>query len=75
MHRIIVVWKFSTVPLIFAKNLIMEQTQKKSTTLYWILFFVSVAAFFVMYYSPFANYITATLPFICYYLVKAMDLI
>lgn len=53
----------------------MEQSQKKSTALYWILFFVSVAAFFVMYYSPFANYITATLPFICYYLVKAMDLI
>jgi len=53
----------------------MEQSQKKSTTLYWILFFLSVAAFFVLYFSPYANMITATLPFVCYYLVKAMDLI
>jgi hypothetical protein len=53
----------------------MEQTKKKSSALYWVLFLLSVAAFFVMYYSPLANYITATLPFICYYLVKAMDLI
>lgn len=53
----------------------MTQTQKKSSALNWILFFLSVAAFVIMYYSPFANYITATLPFVCYYLVKAMDLI
>jgi len=53
----------------------MEQAKKKSSAIYWLLFFISVAAFFVMYYSPMANYITATLPFICYYLVKAMDLI
>ncbi len=65
----------SSSPYLRKKFENMEQTQKKSTTLYWILFLVSVAAFFVMYYSPFANYITATLPFICYYLVKAMDLI
>jgi hypothetical protein len=49
--------------------------EKKETLVNWILFFVSVAAFFVMYFSPFANYITATLPFICYYLAKALDLI
>lgn len=53
----------------------MEQTQKKSSLLSWILFFVSVAAFFVLYFSPLANFITATLPFICYYLAKALDLI
>jgi len=53
----------------------MEQSQKKSNTLYWILFLLSVAAFFIMYYSPMANYITGTLPFVCYFLVKAMDLI
>jgi hypothetical protein len=29
-----------------------------------------------MYFTPgFANYITATFPFICYYFVKALDLI
>ncbi|MFY7880279.1 MAG: hypothetical protein ACOVP6_09425 [Lacibacter sp.] len=49
--------------------------EKKSSVLNWILFFVSVAAFFVFYFSPLANYITATLPFICYYLAKALDLI
>jgi hypothetical protein len=53
----------------------MEQAKKKSSALYWLLFFISVAAFVLMYYSPLANYITATLPFVCYYLVKAMDLI
>ena len=49
--------------------------EKKSAMLNWILFFISVAAFFVMYFSPMANYITATLPFICYYLAKALDLL
>jgi hypothetical protein len=51
------------------------ETAKKSTALSWILFFVSVAACVLMYFSPFANYITATLPFIVYYFAKALDLI
>jgi hypothetical protein len=51
------------------------ETAKKSTTLSWIFFLVSVAASILMYYSPFANYITATFPFICYYFAKALDLI
>jgi hypothetical protein len=62
-------------PLNFAKIYPMEQVKKKSSAIYWILFFISVAACALMYFSPFANYITATLPFICYYFVKAMDLI
>ncbi|MBY0478887.1 MAG: hypothetical protein K2Q24_14655 [Chitinophagaceae bacterium] len=49
--------------------------EKKSSALNWILFFVSVAAFVLLYISPYANYITATLPFIVYYLAKALDLI
>jgi hypothetical protein len=53
----------------------MEQVKKKSSAVYWLLFFISVAACVLMYFSPYANYITATLPFICYYFVKAMDLI
>ncbi|TWI83856.1 hypothetical protein IQ13_1974 [Lacibacter cauensis] len=50
--------------------------EKKSSALNWILFFVSVVVCVAMYLSPmFANYITATFPFICYYFVKALDLI
>ncbi|MEJ8840841.1 hypothetical protein WG954_00505 [Lacibacter sp. H375] len=50
--------------------------EKKSSALNWILFFVSVAACVIFYFTPaFANYITATFPFICYYFVKALDLI
>ena len=50
--------------------------EKKSSALNWILFFVSVVVCVAMYLSPmFANYITATLPFICYYFAKALDLI
>jgi predicted permease len=64
-----------TPALISQKINRMEQVKKKSSAIYWILFFISVAACVLMYFSPFANYITATLPFICYYFVKAMDLI
>ncbi|HMO32521.1 MAG TPA: hypothetical protein PKE63_04725 [Lacibacter sp.] len=53
----------------------MEQIQKKSSALYWILFFVWVAVCVIMYFSPFANFITATFPMICYYLAKALDLL
>jgi len=49
--------------------------EKKSSALNWILFFVSVAVCVVFYFTPMANYITATFPFICYYFVKALDLI
>ncbi len=49
--------------------------EKKSTALNWILFFVSVAACVILYFTPYANFITATFPFIVYYLAKALDLI
>lgn len=52
-----------------------QRMEKKSSALNWILFFVSVAAFVLLYISPYANFITVTLPFIVYYLAKALDLI
>ncbi|WP_407528266.1 hypothetical protein PDL71_08915 [Lacibacter sp. MH-610] len=52
------------------------ETTKKSTAISWLLFFLFVALTVVMYFSDsFANYITATLPFIVYYFAKALDLI
>lgn len=52
------------------------ETTKKSTAISWLLFFLFVALTVAMYFSDtFANYITATLPFIVYYFAKALDLI
>jgi hypothetical protein len=52
------------------------ETAKKSAMLSWVFFFLSVAACVAMYFSDtFANYITATLPFIVYFFAKALDLI
>lgn len=48
----------------------------KSRLINWVLFFASVAAFFLLYFSDGgANYITVTLPFVCYFFAKAMDII
>ncbi|MFT3678797.1 MAG: hypothetical protein QM791_00905 [Ferruginibacter sp.] len=49
------------------------ESSKKSTTLYWILFFVSVAAFFFVYKIG-GGYCSMVLPFNCTYFAKAMDL-
>jgi len=54
------------------KNL--NYMDKKSTALNWVLFFVSVGAFVLLYFT-YAEYITVTLPFIVFYLAKALDLI
>lgn len=53
----------------------MDTANNKSKGLYWILFLLSVVAFFVVYASPAANFITLTLPFIGYFFVKALDVI
>ena len=46
---------------------------KRSTSMYWLLFFVSVAAFFLVYaFLP--EMLTLTLPFICTFFAKAMDI-
>jgi hypothetical protein len=50
----------------------MEST-KKSTGLYWILFFASVAAFFGVYAIG-GGYCSMVLPFNCTFFAKAMDL-
>lgn len=50
----------------------MEST-KKSTALYWILFFLFVAAFFVVYQVG-GGYCSMVLPFVCTYFAKAMNL-
>lgn len=52
----------------------MDNTKNKSSFLYWVLFFASVASFFLVY-AFVGNYITVTLPFICYFFAKALDII
>ncbi|MBS1948122.1 MAG: hypothetical protein JST47_10180 [Bacteroidetes bacterium] len=50
----------------------MEET-KKSTGLYWILFLLSVVAFFVLYHYI-GGVCILSLPFICTFFAKAMDI-
>ncbi|HWK06559.1 MAG TPA: hypothetical protein VNS58_23150 [Puia sp.] len=50
----------------------MEQ-QKKYTGLYWLLFFLSTAAFIWSIEAKF-EYMTLILPFVCTSFVKAMDI-
>ena len=59
----------------FCQNLliIMEST-KKSTTLYWVGFFASVAAFFYVYKIG-GGYCSMVLPFNCTFFAKAMNLL
>jgi hypothetical protein len=51
----------------------MEST-KKSTGLYWALFFVSVAAFFFVYKIG-GGYCSMVLPFNVTFFAKALDLV
>jgi hypothetical protein len=51
----------------------MEST-KKSTTLYWVGFFASVAAFFYVYKIG-GGYCSMVLPFNCTFFAKAMNLL
>jgi hypothetical protein len=50
------------------------ETTKKSTGLYWILFFLSLIAFVVVYMVG-GGYCSMVLPFILTFFVKAMDLL
>ena len=50
----------------------MEQT-KKYTGLYWLLFFISTAAFIAAIALRF-EYLTLILPFVCTFFVKALDI-
>jgi hypothetical protein len=47
--------------------------QKKNTAAYWLLFFVSTAAFALAWATHF-SYLTLILPFVATSFVKAMDI-
>jgi hypothetical protein len=51
----------------------MEET-KKSTGIYWLLFFISSAvfAYLCMFHG---DLLSAAIPFVCFFLVKALDII
>jgi hypothetical protein len=50
----------------------MEQ-EKKNTGMYWLLFFISSAAFIAAIYFHF-EYLTLIIPFVGTFFVKAMDI-
>ena len=52
----------------------MMELTKKSTGLYWALFFVSVAVFFFVYYIG-GGYCSMILPFNVTLFAKALDLV
>lgn len=49
------------------------ETTKKSTGLYWILFALSVVGFVLLYMFK-GELLTLSLPFICTFFAKAMDI-
>jgi len=51
----------------------METTAKKSRAIYWILFFISIAAFFGVYAIG-GGYCSLVLPFNVTFFALAMDL-
>jgi hypothetical protein len=50
------------------------ETTKKRTGLFWILFLLSVAAFFIVLWSPIGAYCSMVLPFVTTFFAKALDL-
>ena len=61
------------ISLTFAQISLMEQ-KKKSTAGYWLLFFVSTAAF-VWAVAVHFSFLTLILPFVFTSFVKAMDIV
>lgn len=51
------------------------ETTKKRTGLYWVLFLLSVAGFFLVLQSPIGSYCSLVLPFNTTFFAKALDLI
>jgi len=47
---------------------------KKRTGLFWILFILSLVAFYFVYQSPIGSYVSMVLPFNTTFLAKALDL-
>jgi hypothetical protein len=58
---------------IFAKIILTMESTKKSTGLYWILFFASIAAS-VIVYKVGGGYCSMVLPFNVTFFAKALDL-
>lgn len=52
----------------------MEQTRKKNTAIWWVVFLVSTAALVYAIAAPWA-YLTMILPIVCTSFVKALDII
>lgn len=50
------------------------ETTKRKTGLYWVLFLISVAAFFAVLYSPYGSYCSMVLPFNFTLFAMALDL-
>ncbi len=50
------------------------ETTKKKTGLYWVLFLISVVAFFAVLWSPIGAYCSMVLPFNTTFFAKALDL-
>ena len=65
-------FEFGSFRLNLHKFFLMEQ-QKKYTGIYWLLFFISAAAFILAIATHF-SYLTLILPFVCTFFVKAMDI-
>jgi hypothetical protein len=60
--------------VLYLQKIKVMQTAKKSTGLYWILFLISVAAFFWVY-SVAGGYCSLVLPFNVTFFAKALDLL
>ena len=60
--------------VLYLPKIIKMETTKKKTGLYWILFLISVAAFFVVLASPIGSYCSMVLPFNVTFFAKALDL-
>jgi hypothetical protein len=52
----------------------MDTSTKKQTGLYWVLFILSVIAFFLTLQFK-GELVTLTLPFVCTFFAKAMDIL
>ena len=63
---------FKIFCLIFAQNNSMETT-KKSTAIFWVLFLLSVVAFFGVY-AVGGGYCSLVLPFVVTFFAKALNL-
>jgi hypothetical protein len=60
--------------VLFSRKFLQMDSARKQTTLYWILFFISVIAFFVVLQFK-GEMVTLTLPFVCTFFAKAMDIL